>query len=615
MQDFEALGVKAGLEIHQQLDTKHKLFCSCPTKIRDDKADVVVKRRLRASAGETGEMDVAAAYEQLRGKGFLYHAYNDTTCNIELDEEPIRDLNDEALEIALQAALMLNAKAVDCVQVMRKTVVDGSNTSGFQRTALVARNGSIDVGGNVIGISTVCVEEESAKIMERTPESDAYNLSRLGIPLVEIATAADMKTPEQVKKAAEYLGMILRSTGQVKRGLGTIRQDVNVSIRDGARIEIKGAQDLRLLPKLVECEAMRQKGLAEVAAELKKRNASANGKAEDVTHLLKSCDSEIIKSALAKNGVILAVKLAAFKGLIGKEFEGAPGRRLGKELSEYARSYAGVGGVLHTDEMPKYGITAEDVDRIVKALRCGSNDAFAMVAADKGKAEAGIKAVIQRAGQAIKGVPSEVRKANEDGTTTFLRPMPGSARMYPETDIPLVKPILKGIKLPKLLAEKASGYQKLGLTADLAKAIAYSDNAVLFGELAGKCKKISPSYIADLLLSYKKQVVAEGASAENAENLSEGNLLEAILAIESGRIAKESAVKALAEAAKTGKIDFSKHAVMSDAELEKELKAIVDENKGMLLNALIGKAMEKLRGKAPGQKIVEKLKTLAQQSA
>lgn len=612
--DWKSLGLKAGIEIHQQLDTQHKLFCSCPTVVRDDKADVVVRRQLRASAGETGEMDVAAAYEQLRGKHFVYNAYNDAVCDVELDEEPIHGLNTEAFGIVLQVALLLKAKPVDIVQMMRKTVVDGSNTSGFQRTALVAMNGKIAVDGRAVGISSVCVEEESAKIVERTSGCDVYNLSRLGIPLVEIATGPDMKTPEEVKEAAEYIGMVLRSTGKVKRGLGTIRQDVNVSIRDGARVEIKGAQELRLIPKLVEYEALRQKGLAEVAAELRKRGAAV-GKIVDVSPVLGNCPSEIIQSVAVKNGAVLAAKLSGFKGLVGKHFlpEGQPVVRLGKELSGYARAYAGVGGVVHSDELPKYGITPEYVEGINYKLGCGSDDAFILVAAEKAAAESGISAAIDRARQAIKSVPSEVRKANEDGTTTFLRPMPGSARMYPETDVPLVNPTayIKGMKLPKLLIEKSADYQKLGLSPDLAKSIVRSDYAELFEELIGQCKSLSPPYIADTLMGYRKDIGLLGVSAEAAAAISDDTLRLAFAAVNSGKLAKEAVVAALADAAKSGKLELDKYAIMSDAELEKELRQIVSANKSMPFNALIGKAMEKLRGKAPGQKIVEKLKLLA----
>ncbi len=615
--NYDELGLKSGIEIHQQLDTQRKLFCGCPAMIRDDKADVVVKRRLRASAGETGEMDVAAAYEQLRGKYFLYHAYNDTVCGVELDEEPVHELNPEALQIAMQVALMLKARPVDRIQVMRKTVVDGSNTSGFQRTALVAMNGMVSLGSSQvkgISIQTVCVEEESAKIAERATDHDVYNLSRLGIPLVEVATGADMRTPDEVKEVAEYIGMGLRSTGKVKRGLGTIRQDVNVSINDGARVEIKGAQELRLIPKLVEFEALRQKGLAGVAAELKKRAASVDGKIVDSTKALGSCNAEMIKSVIAKDGVVLAARLEGFKGLIGKEFlpQGSPGRRLGKEFSEYARAYAGVGGVLHTDELPKYGITAIDVENVNLLLGCKNDDAFVIIAADKEKAAKGMAAVIERAKQAIKGVPGEVRKANDDGTTSFLRPMPGSARMYPETDIPLVDPAqqIKETILPRLLVEKAADYEKLGLSSDLAKAILGSEYAVLFEQLASKCSKLSASYIADTLLSFRKELAAVGVEAAAVEKISDASLEEVIAAVDSGKLAKESLVAALADAARTGKLELAKHSLMPDSELEKELREIVAANKGIPFNALIGKAMERLRGKAPGQKIVEKLKSL-----
>ena len=336
MLDYSQLGLKAGLEIHQQVAAGSKLFCSCPDEIRDDKPDILIKRRLRASAGEAGEVDVAAAYEQLRGKHFIYQGYNDTVCAVELDEEPIHDMSREALDVTLQVSLLLHAKPLDRVLVMRKTVVDGSNTSGFQRTALVARNGNIDLLSGKVGITSICLEEDSAKIAERTAEYDMYNLSRLGIPLVEIATEPDIKTPEQLKEVAEHLGMILRSTRKVKRGLGTIRQDVNVSIKEGARVEIKGAQELKLLPKLVEYEVERQKNLVEIAKELKKSKAAVAEKIIDITAVFRNIESKMIKNVLSKNGLVKAVKLKNFKGVIGREIQ--PDHRLGTEFSDYAKA-------------------------------------------------------------------------------------------------------------------------------------------------------------------------------------------------------------------------------------------------------------------------------------
>jgi len=491
--DYSKLGLKAGLEIHQQLDTSTKLFCNCPTTVRDDQPDIVIKRRLRAAAGEAGEVDIAAAYEQLKSKHFIYHAYNDTVCAVELDEEPIQDLNEEALAITLQTSLLFNAKTVDKIMVMRKTVVDGSNTSGFQRTALVARNGSMEVMSGKIRISSVCIEEESAKIAERTSEYDVYNLSRLGIPLVEVATEPDIKSPEQAAEVAEYIGMVLRSTGKVKRGLGTIRQDLNVSIKEGARVEIKGAQELKMLPKLVEIEAQRQMNLVDIASKLTKLKAKVDETVVDVSSLFRHSDSKIIKNAKG----VSAIKLQKFNDLIGKEIQ--PDKRLGTEFSDYAKAYGKVNGILHSDELPKYGISANDVEKIRSKLQCSSQDGFVLVADETEKAQLALQGVIVRAKQAITGVPKEVRKANADGTTSFLRPMPGSARMYPETDATFVTPSTTDIKIPQLLTVKRQAFEKYGLSKDLARAIV-NEGAVSIGfsELfwhAGNCL-LSPYYNA-----------------------------------------------------------------------------------------------------------------------
>ncbi|MBL7050676.1 Glu-tRNA(Gln) amidotransferase subunit GatE [Candidatus Woesearchaeota archaeon] len=260
MIDYNKLGFKCGIEIHQQLDT-HKLFCNCPSEIRKDVPDFIIKRYLRASAGETGKIDIAAKHEQKKAKQFLYQGYDDTTCLVETDDEPPHTPNQEALLITLQVAKLLNAKIVDKIQFMRKVVIDGSNTSGFQRTALIARDGHIILNKKKIGISVILLEEEACQAIKRTKDVDTYNLSRLGIPLIEIATAPDIKSPQECQQVAEHLGMLLRSTGKAKRGIGTIRQDVNVSISKGERVEVKGFQDLKSIPKVIDYEIKRQLSL------------------------------------------------------------------------------------------------------------------------------------------------------------------------------------------------------------------------------------------------------------------------------------------------------------------------------------------------------------------
>src|SRR3989338_8627639 len=237
--DYQKLGFKCGLEIHQQLEGK-KLFCECLTINSDAEPDVKFERRLRAVAGETGEIDIAAKHEMQKGKKFIYEADSNDTCLVEYDEEPPHEPNREALETTLKVALLLNAKIVDEIQIMRKTVVDGSNVSGFQRTALVATDGYIETSKGKVGIPTICLEEEAAQKLEERDGYARYRLDRLGIPLIEIATDSNIKDNEHAKETAAYIGMVLRSVEGVKRGLGTIRQDVNVSIEKGARTEIKG---------------------------------------------------------------------------------------------------------------------------------------------------------------------------------------------------------------------------------------------------------------------------------------------------------------------------------------------------------------------------------------
>lgn len=268
--DYNKIGLKSGIEIHQQIDT-NKLFCECPSTLRVEEPDSRIRRKLHAVAGETGKTDVAADYEHKRERDFVYEAYKDSTCLVELDEEPPHRINEEALKIALQISLLLNAKPLEITQVMRKTVIDGSNTSGFQRTLLIAREGFIETKSGRIGIQNICLEEDAARIISQTEKEVTYRLDRLGIPLVEIATSPDIKNPEQAKEVALHIGEILRAC-KVKRGIGTIRQDVNMSIKNGFRVEIKGVQEPALISKTIITEIERQQKEKLTGGEVRKAN-------------------------------------------------------------------------------------------------------------------------------------------------------------------------------------------------------------------------------------------------------------------------------------------------------------------------------------------------------
>jgi len=253
--DYKEIGFKAGLEIHQQLDT-HKLFCNCQSVVTED-ADYSFERFLRPTQSELGDIDKAALAEAKKNRRFHYTASNESTCLVEADEEPPHSANQDAIDICLTIAALLNAKPVDEIQFMRKIVIDGSNTGGFQRTALVAMGGKIDD----VGIQTISLEEDAARKLEEEGKLVNYGLDRLGIPLIEIATDPDIKSPEQAREIAERIGQLLQATGRVKRGLGTIRQDINISVSKGARVEIKGVQSLSSISKVAENEVKRQLGL------------------------------------------------------------------------------------------------------------------------------------------------------------------------------------------------------------------------------------------------------------------------------------------------------------------------------------------------------------------
>ncbi len=597
-----------GIECHQQLDGK-KLFCNCPTLIQERVPDYKIERKLRAVVGETGEIDVAAAQEAKIGKKFIYECYNDNVCLIDIDESPPNELNKDVFNTALQVCKLLKAMVVDEVQVMRKTVVDGSNTAGFQRTALVGLNGELETSKGIVSIPTIFVEEDSARPIKREPDKVIYRLDRLGIPLFEIATGPDIHSPEHCAEVAEKLGLLLRATGKCKRGIGTIRQDINVSIPGGARVELKGAQDLKLISSLVKFEAERQENLLKIKDELKKHKIkNQKPMIVDVSDLLLDSACGVVRKTLTSKGKVLAIKLQNFAGIIGKEIQ--INRRLGSEFSDYARVKAGVGGIFHSDEeLTAYGFTKKEIENISKKLKLTHKDAFVLCADKENKAKLALKAVIERANQCLIGIPNEVRDAKPDATSAFLRPMPGAARLYPETDVPPIrvdKHLFAKIKLPELIEDKSKRFIKIGLSKDLAELIAKSPRNNLFEKFVKKFKNIKPSFLAETLAAIDRVVRREF----NIEISPSEEDFEVVFAeLNKGRIEKASIIKIFKENKPVKKIikDFY---LKSDENIEKIIKNIIQKNKGASFNALMGLVMKELRGKASGEIVVKILKKL-----
>ena len=471
------LGFMCGIEVHQQLATG-KLHSRQPGDLYDVTMDTLPEewprfsRKLRAARGEGGKIDIAARFETRRNRSFEY-VQSPNSGLIELDDQPPLSHDESALDIALTTSALLNAKPVSLLQTMRKTVVDGSNTSGFQRTTLISTGGTLQTSSDPVGISVLCLEEDSARKLDtyatESGECVIYNLDRLGLPLIEIATEPDVKSPEHAKETSIALGRTLRQTRRVRRGLGSIRQDLNVSIACGDRIEIKGCQDLDWIPRIIKLEMARQLHFYRLANTLRsqlslpdlpsdrrlddeKTEALVSEKVSqalplkliDVTDEFTNCESKMVVNGLQKSYIMLALPLPGLAGKIGAkqlDSEGSQLPRLGRELAGAAK-LAGVKGVFHSDELPAYGIESNNVENVRKALELSENDGFVLCLAPLWQAELALESVLLRARAAWHRIPQEVRNvvikkgAPEDGTTAPMRPLPGGARMYPETDIP-----------------------------------------------------------------------------------------------------------------------------------------------------------------------------------
>ena len=617
---YAELGLVAGLEIHQQLDTPTKLFCRCPTTLREPTAarDQFM-RYLHPTTSELGEVDAAAMEEAQRALQFEYLTY-DSTCLVEADEEPPHEMNHEALDIAVQLAKMFQMAIVDVAPVMRKLVIDGSNTSGFQRTALIGKDGAISVDGATVRIDDLLLEEEAAQRVDTDGEAVTYSLDRLGIPLVEIGTAPDIRSPEQAQAVAAEIGMILRSTGAVKRGIGSIRQDVNVSIADGARVEIKGVQQLQAIETIVRAEVDRQVALLAIRDELADREVTI-GRPTDLRQMLEGTDARVITEVLEEGGTVLGVRLGGFGGLLGWELQ--PNRRLGSELADHARK-AGAGGLFHSDELPAYGIDASVVAAVSERLDVGVDDGFVLIAADQRVAEVAMDAVCVRARLAQEGVPEETRAATDEGASRYLRPLPGAARMYPETDVPPVAIDHADVEIPELLRDRTSRYaQEHGLSADLARAIADSRWQETFEALveAGVDPTLTASTLTETMTMLRRDgVPVEGLQAPAVRDVllraAEGELAKEALAPVLEALAGEptQSVDAAVEAAGAGGVDTAAVDAVIQNVIQENAAQVEAEGMGAF-SALMGDAMAELRGRADGEVVSERLRAAISEHA
>jgi glutamyl-tRNA(Gln) amidotransferase subunit E len=641
--DPASLNLKVGLEIHQQLATKSKLFCNCSCE-ESKEYDRSFLRKLRPTQSELGAYDPAAMFEFSKMHTVEYQAALGSSCLVEADEEPPHDVSKEALETALIFSLGLHSKVMDEIHVMRKIVIDGSNTTGFQRTMLIASGGYLDIAGKRVGVQSICLEEDAAKLIEDDKGVRKFGLDRLGVPLVEIALEPVTGRPSEIMQVALTLGRFLRASKRVARGLGSIRQDINISVQNGAVVEVKGVQQLDQLVKVIEYEIRRQHGLIVIAQKLKERNVDikkVGDRIEDVSDVLgNAASSRIVKKILEGGGVIIAIKAPGFAGMIG--FEPYKDVRLGRELGKLVKFYD-IDGIFHSDELPNYGITEEEVAAVKQRLQMNDSDAFVILGGPNDKVRFASDAIIQRLKASVDGVPAETRAATPEGNTVFLRPRPGVARMYPETDILAIaitdstlvsladKPPRQWDEIVDSLAEKYN------LNRKLASEIFDSEYLDVFEEIAS-ITKVQPTFIASKLTEDLTRLQRQGL---DASVLTDQVIKEVFTRLDRGSITKESVVLIFEKLMKNEPnivkivnkqinvnvgedmevkiVNAAIEAVgaisISDEELSKGLDRIIRNNMAMIkekgtnaLSTLMGRAMAEYRGKANGQKVNAMLK-------
>ena len=619
---IDDIGLKVGLEIHQQLSTNKKLFCNC-FPAETDEFTSKFSRKLRVSKSELGEYDPAALFESTKSKTMVYYTNPGSSCLVERDEEPPHELDSDAKNIAVLISCALNSNIFGEIYPMRKIVIDGSNTSGFQRTLLVSQGGCIEVNGKKVGVQSICLEEDAAKLLKDKENVREFSLDRLGIPLVEIALEPVSSSPSEIRKIALTLGRLLRTTRKVTRGLGSIRQDVNVSVNNSGVVEVKGVQQLDQLEKVVEYEAKRQHGLLKIAQKIKQKQLekiSRQNDVYDVINLLKSCKSKIIQKAINDGDSIHAIKIKNFAGMLS--YSPYEGIRLGKELGQLVRFF-GIGGIFHLDELPNYGIEKLDIEKIKEQLSISQNDSFIIIAGKDSKIDFAIDSIINRIEDAKSGVPAETRLATQSGETVFLRPRPGASRMYPETDVFPVKVTKEEIEfakknIPKSWHESLADLQKnYQLNPQLAEQIFDSNYLDLFEKICSD-KLNSPNFVASVLCSTITNLERQGL---DSTLLKTEEILKSFDLLIKEKITKESMeiifekimageANSVEEAIQKGKVGM-----IDDEELEKICETIIKENQSIIdgqgfhsIGALMGLTMKMVRGKASGEKVNQLLK-------
>jgi len=517
---YTTLGLRCGIEMHRQLHTDHKLFCRCPVRPYSQEYHAEILRHMRPTLSELGEYDPTALMEFKTRKEIVYRLNRDTVCTYEMDDAPPFGLNRDALHRGLVIARMLNLNLVDEVHIARKQYLDGSIPTGFQRTCILGVNGWIRVEGRRIGIRQLGLEEDACREVSDHGHRRTYLTDRLSIPLIEIVTEAEMHTPWEAFQVGSAIRRLCHLSGQVRTGHGRARQDVNVSIRGGDRVEIKGVSTLRLIPALVHYEALRQKALLDLRDALKARGVVPADFSEDrdVTALARRFVHPALRGPWTGGVVARAILLRKCSGFLSRPL--APGRTFASEVSDRVRVIACLDrmpNLAHSDDPEAFSLSPL-FDQVRQAFEAGAPDAVVIVAGPAQDVQTAIGEVRLRLTEALVGVPRETRKSLPDGTTCFERMLPGPDRMYPDTDLP---PIVLGQEdhrrareeTPEPNWDKEDRWIGMGCSREQAYRLLTEDAWPAFEALVDQVA-VRPSVLAWLLLDWIPGLRRRGASIE-----------------------------------------------------------------------------------------------------
>jgi glutamyl-tRNA(Gln) amidotransferase subunit E len=623
--DYRRVGLRCGLEVHQQLKTEHKLFCKCPNTAYTDRYDAEILRHMRPTLSEMGEYDRTALMEFRTRKEILYRLNRERICTYEIDDAPPFGLNREALDIAIEIALLFQCNIVGEIHIARKQYLDGSIPTGFQRTMIVGLDGWFPLDGRRIGVRQISLEEDACREVSDIGHTRTYYTDRLCVPLIEVVTDPDFRTPEEAFRGAETIRRVTRVTNKVRRGPGSTRQDTNVSVSGGDRVEVKGVPSTSFIPHLVHWEAVRQRALIQIAATLAHRSLTKDDFAEswvDVTPLMRLTRFTPIRNVVESGGVAYVVRLPRYKGILGHSL--GRDRRFVDELRDRVRVVACLDGqpnLLYSED-PAASIAQRIWRRASASLGASENDTVVLLWGPERDVITAAEEVVRRCRDALDAVLPDTRQVELDGTTRFERVLAGPNRMYPDTDMPPVAVSADHLArieagCPALPWERYEVLTKeCGLPHDAADALILDGNADLYLRAVRECD-VSTRFASHMLTNAYRRLQRRW---EAPEDIPETAILDFFSAYASGRFTREVAYDVLSSLAhdpgagldgalqgvplrrerSTSELDALVH-----PRLEEERSALGEPLRDVAEHIAMGLVMPDLIGQTPGAEVRE----------